>query len=173
VDQDGNQSDANQDSGQERAAGNPFADNAPNSEAEIVEDDEYPGEKFPATRLDELAVPDVNESSLSDITYAINEMFARHGAEFKDRKVTKQFSQFAWYKPRPGASFDQVEQEFSDLEKQNLEVLGRCRDAKLAAAKRKSRPVRGQTVEDESTAEKVMRGIRTWQDLGGPMPPHP
>jgi hypothetical protein len=174
ADQDGGQSVAaqGQSSEEESAAGDQFADNAPNSDAEVA-DDEYPGEKFPATRLDELAVPDVNESSLDEINYAINEMFARHGAEFKDKKVAKQFSAFAWYKPRPGAGFDQVEQEFSDLEKQNLEVLGRCRDAKLAAAKRKSRPVRGQRAEEESTSEKVMRGIRTWQDLGAPMPPHP
>jgi hypothetical protein len=149
------------------------AENAENSETANAEENEFPGEKFPATRLDELTVSDVNESSLSEITYAVNEMFARHGAEFKDRKVTKQFEQFPWYKPHPGMSFDEIEPEFSDLEKQNLKVLGRCRDAKLAAAKHKSRPVRGQPVQEESTAEKVMRGIRTWQDLGGPMPPHP
>jgi hypothetical protein len=119
-------------------------------------------------------VSDVSESSLSEITYAINEMFARHGAEFKDKKVTKQFEQFSWYNPRPGLSFDEIETEFSDLEKQNLKVLGRCRDAKLAAAKQKSRsPVRGQPVQEESVGEKVMRGIRAWQDAGGPMPPHP
>lgn len=144
-----------------------------NSETANIEDNEFPGERFPATRLEELAVPDVNESSLSDITYAVNEMFARHGAEFKDKKVTKQFEQFSWYNPRPGLSFDEIETEFSELEKQNLKVLGRCRDAKLAAAKHKSRPVRGQPVQEESVGEKVMRGIRTWQDLGGPMPPHP
>jgi len=67
--------------------------------------------------------------------------------------------------------FDDIETEFSDLEKQNLQVLGRCRDAKLAAAHRKSSPVRGQRVQEESTGEKILRGIRTWQDLGGPMPP--
>jgi hypothetical protein len=172
-DQDSDQPDANKGSEQQRAAGNPFADSIPYSEAEIVEDNEYPGEKFPATRLDELAAPDVNESSLSDIIYAINEMFARHGAEFKDKKVTKQFSEFSWYKPRPGLTFDDVENEFSDLEKQNLKVLGRCRDAKLAAARRKSSPVHGQGVQEESTGEKILRGIRTWQDLGAPMPPHP
>jgi len=59
------------------------------------------------------------------------------------------------------------------LEKQNLKVLGRCRDAKLAAAKHKSRPVRGQSVHEESVGEKVMRGIRNWQDSGAPVPPHP
>ena len=141
---------------------------------QTAEDNEFPGERFPATRLDELTVSDVNESSLSEITYAINEMFARHGAEFKDKKVTKQFEQFPWYKPRPGLSFDEIETEFSDLEKQNLKVLGRCRDAKLAAAKHKSRPVRAQQpVQEESVGEKVLRGLRTWQDMGGPMPPHP
>jgi hypothetical protein len=149
------------------------AENAQNSETANAEDNEFPGERFPATRLDELTVSDVNESSLNDIRYAINEMFARHGAEFEDKKVTKQFEQFPWYKPRPGLTFDDIENEFSDLEKQNLKVLGRCRDAKLAAARHKSRPVRGQPVQEESVGEKVMRGIRAWQDSGGPMPPHP
>ncbi|MGH8101822.1 MAG: YARHG domain-containing protein [Chthoniobacterales bacterium] len=148
-------------------------ENVQNSETANAEDNEFPGERFPATRLDELTVPDVNESSVSDITYAVNEMFARHGAEFKDKKVTNQFAQFSWYKPRPGLTSDDIESEFSDLEKANLQVLGRCRDAKLAAARRKSRPIRGERVEEESTTEKVMRGIRTWQDLGGPMPPGP
>jgi len=120
---------------------------------------DLPGERFPATREEELAVSDVNESSLSDITYAINEMFARHGAEFKDKEVTKQFSEFPWYQPRPGLTFDQIENDFSDLEKQNLKVLARCRQAKLAAAHRKSRPGRGSQVHEESTGEQIMRGI--------------
>jgi len=28
-------------------------------------------------------------------------------------------------------------------------------------------------VHEESVGEKVMRGIRNWQDSGAPMPPHP
>jgi hypothetical protein len=149
------------------------AEDAQSSETANTEENELPGERFPATRLDELTVSDVNESSLSDINYAINEMFARHGAEFKDRKVTKQFEQFSWYNPRPGLSLDEIETEFSDVEKQNLKVLDRCRDAKLAAAKHKSRPVRAQPAQEESVGEKVMRGFRAWQDSGAPMPPHP
>ena len=148
-------------------------ENVQNSETANSEENEFPGERFPATRLDELSVSDVSESSLSDINYAINEMFARHGAEFKDKKVTKQFEQFSWYKPRSGLSLDEIETEFSDLEKENLKVLGHCRDAKLAAAKHKSQPVRAQPAQEESVGEKVMRGIRAWQDAGGPMPPHP
>ena len=149
------------------------AEDAQSSETANTEENELPGERFPATRLDELTVEDVNESSLNDIKYAINEMFARHGAEFEDKKVTKQFEQFPWYNPRSGLSFDDIETEFSDLEKQNLRVLDRCRDAKLAAAKHKSRPVHAQAVQEESTGEKILRGLRTWQDMGAPMPPHP
>ena len=151
----------------------PAAENAQNSETANTEGNQFPGERFPATRLNELTVPDVSESSLGDITYAINEMFARHGAEFKDKKVTKEFEQFSWYTPRPGLSLDEIETEFSDLEKQNLKVLGRCRDSKLAVVKHKSRRVRGQAVQEESVGQKVMRGIRNWQESGGPLPSWP
>jgi len=118
-------------------------------------------------------VPDVNESSLNEITYAINEMYARHGADFKDKKVADQFSEFSWYKRRPGVTLTDAEVEFSDLEKQNLKVLQRCRDAKIAAARRKSRPVRGEKADEETTGQKILRGFRAWQDAGAPMPPHP
>lgn len=152
---------------------NQAGDDAAIAEGYVAEDDAYPGERFPATRLDELTVPDVNESDLSDITYAINEMFARHGAEFKDKKVSQAFTQFDWYQPRPGVSLNEIKDEFSDLEKENLKVLERCRDAKLATSRRNSRPARGQKAEQESTAEKVMEGIRIWQQMGAPVPPHP
>lgn len=144
-------------------AGNPFADNAAEQDetaAAEEDDNQYPGEKFPATRLDELTVPDVNESSLEEITYAINEMFARHNAPFKDRKVTKQFEGFAWYKPRPGFTYDEVEKEFSDLEKANLKVLARCRDSKLAATRRSSKTIRGRRVQqEEPNGAEIMRQV--------------
>jgi YARHG domain len=159
--------------GQEMTAAKHVSEDAQDSQADSADDAELPGERFPATRLDELTVPDVNESSLADINYAINEMYARHGAEFKDRKVAKEFSEFSWYKPRLGLGFDQIENEFSDLEKANLKVLRRCRDAKVAAAHRQSRPVRGEKVEEETTGQKILRGFRAWQDAGAPVPPHP
>jgi len=158
---------------QEITAGNHASEDAQDSQAESANDAELPGERFPATRLDELTVPDANESSLADINYAINEMYARHGAAFTDRKVARDFSQFSWYKPRPGFSLDQIESEFSDLEKANLKVLRRCRDAKVAAAHRQSRPVRGENAEEETTGQKILREFRTWQDFGAPKPPHP
>ncbi len=158
---------------QETAAADSAAKNEQDANMDSADNTELPGEKFPATRLDELTVPDVNESSLSEITYAVNEMYARHGADFKDKKVADQFSEFSWYKPRPGVSLADAEVEFSDLEKQNLKVLQRCRDAKVAAAHRKSRPVRGEKAEEETTGQKILRGFRAWQDAGAPVPPHP
>jgi YARHG domain len=152
---------------------NQASEDAQDTQAQSADDAELPGERFPATRLDELTVPDVNESSLTDINYAINEMYARHGAEFKDRKIAREFSQLSWYQPRPGLGLDQIENEFSDLEKANVKVLRRCRDAKIAASHRKSRPVRGENAEEETTGQKILRGIQTWRDFGAPLPPHP
>src|SRR6266513_76360 len=174
-DQDESQMGATQEGGpeQEMASADSTAKNEQDASMDTAEDAELPGEKFPATRLDELTVPDVNESSLSEITYAINEMYARHGADFKDKEVAGQFSDFSWYKRRPGVTSADAEVEFSDLEKQNLKVLQRCRDAKVAAAHRKSRPVRGEKAEEETTGQKILRGFRAWQDAGAPVPPHP
>jgi hypothetical protein len=173
-DQADDQSQTGEQQGSDQAsANNSVADNSTESETDEAADNEFPGEKFPATRLDELTVPDVNESSVDEINYAINEMYARHGVDFKDKKVSKEFSEFSWYQPRGGFGSSDAEGEFNDLEKQNLKVLQRCRDSKIAAAHHKSHPIHGQKVEEETTGDKVLRGIRTWQEMGAPLPPVP
>jgi len=142
---------------QDTGQGNEIQQEGAQSDAATSDENEFPGEKFPATREDELTVSDVNESSVSDIVYAINEMYARHGANFKDKKVVKQFSDFSWYQPRLDLSMDQIESEFSDLEKQNLKVLKRCRDAKLAA--NRQHVVHGERVPEESKTEHFLKGV--------------
>ncbi len=129
---------------------------APNDQAQELE-----GEKFPATREQEITVADANELELADVKYAIFEMFARHGAEMHDTQMRKAFSQFPWYQPRPGVSFDEVEQEFSEIEKHNVAVLRRVRDAKIAATHHSEprHPIRGEPVQQESDGEKFMRGV--------------
>ena len=131
-------------------------DSAPAGEAT-----EFEGEKFPATREEPITVADANELELSDIRYAINEMLARHGANFKDANVKKTFSEFSWYQPRTDISSDEIEKtEFSDVEKQNIAALRRCRDAKIAAAHRPQRKaIRGEPVYEESEGERAMRGL--------------
>ncbi len=117
------------------------------------------GEQFPATREQEITVADVNELELSDIRYAINEMLARHGANFKEAKVRQTFAELPWYEPRPDVSLDEIETEFSEVEKHNIAVLRRCRDAKIAAARRpERRAIRGEPVA-EPDAQRTMRGI--------------
>lgn len=48
-----------------------------------------------------------------------NEIFARHGKVFKDKKLQNYFSGFAWYKPN--AKFD--EKTLSEIEKKNVATL--------------------------------------------------
>lgn len=68
--------------------------------------------------------------SLDSIRYAINEMFARHGADFPKAEIKRHFQQFAWYRPRSGLDFDQIENGFSEIERDNLKLLGGLRDFK-------------------------------------------
>ncbi len=89
--------------------------------------DSYPGERYPETRQARIDIHFINSLSKQDISYAINEMFARHGADFPKGDVRDMFKGFSWYHPRSGMSFDQIEAEFSDVEKANLITLGELR----------------------------------------------
>jgi hypothetical protein len=91
-----------------------------------------PGELFPETRLRFLADEEVGNLSLDRLRYAINEMFARHGADFPKPELKQQFQRLGWYHPRPHVDLDRIESEFSELERTNLKLLGSVRDAKAA-----------------------------------------
>lgn len=92
--------------------------------------DPFPGERFPQTRLIALAESDVSSWPAADVQYAINEIFARHGAEFPNKQVSANFAQFAWYHPQPGASFDQIETALPTVERSNVQALGSVRNKK-------------------------------------------
>lgn len=100
-----------------------------------LEQTALPSERFPETRMRSLTSNDVKDWSPTKLRYAINEMFARHGAEFGDKQITKWFSQFAWYKPAAGSTFDDIETSLTDIERQNLLLLGAYRNAKRDALK--------------------------------------
>ena len=147
----------------DESAGVTGEDSAAGEETGGAEADQPPqeleGEKFPATRQEEITVEDANELELADVKYAIFEMFARHGAEMQDAKMKATFSEFPWYQPQPGLSFDKAEKEFSEIEKHNLAVLRRAREAKIAAARRpERRAIRGEQVEEPS-GEQVIQGV--------------
>lgn len=146
------------------------SETATEAEAPAEESTDLEGEKFPATRQDPITIEDANELELSDIRYAINEMLARHGANFRDAKIRKTFSEFSWYQPRTDVSEKEIENEFSEVEKNNIAVLRRCRDAKIATARRPARRViRGEPVEEPDgarAARDVLQGIS--DALGNP-----
>ncbi len=138
--------------------------------APAEESSDFEGEKFAATREEPITMEDANELDLSDIRYAINEMLARHGANFKDAKTRKTFSEFSWYQPRTNVSLEDIESEFSEVEKDNIAVLRRCRDAKIAAARRpEHRAIRGEPVEEPDGARAVRDVLQGVSDaLGNP-----
>lgn len=93
------------------------------------------GEMFPQTHQRSLTESEVAEWTEAKIRYAINEMFARHGAAFDKPDLKNAFTRFPWYKPRKELTLDQIEQDFSDLEKENLKLLAYFRDAKAQGSR--------------------------------------
>lgn len=90
----------------------------------------FPGERYPVTRQRLLTPVDVGQWTSGQIRYAINEMFARHGATFAKEELKRVFAGFSWYRPDPAATFDLIERErFSGIERANLKELARARDA--------------------------------------------
>lgn len=100
----------------------------PGERAAIVHDASMPGERFPQTRMRLLSLADLTALSLGDARYAINEMFARHGAWFERDQVRADFSTFSWYKPQKDVPYDEIEKSFNEVEKANLLALAAYRD---------------------------------------------
>jgi outer membrane protein assembly factor BamD (BamD/ComL family) len=91
----------------------------------------YPGERFPQTRQRLLTMADVVSLSNAQLRYAINEMYARHGATFPSQPpIEAQFRKFSWYHPNPMLTFEQIEDSFSQIERDNLALLGQVREMK-------------------------------------------
>ena len=90
-----------------------------------------PGEKFPETRTRLLTENEAGEMSYAKLRYAINEMYARYGADFANRpELRRQFEKFSWYRPQSGLSWDEIEVKFSEIERANQELLAKHRHAK-------------------------------------------
>ncbi len=88
----------------------------------------FKGEKYPATRCRLLNSSDIATLADGQVRYAINEMFARHGAIFGKEEINGVFKRFEWYHPRVGVDFDSIERtEFTDVERSNLRILGAAR----------------------------------------------
>jgi hypothetical protein len=88
----------------------------------------YPGERYPQTRERILTEADVANLNFAELQYAINEVYARHGAHSSE--IEKQFHTAPWYHPRNEVSQSSIENEFSKIEKQNVDMLAHLRDQK-------------------------------------------
>lgn len=96
-----------------------------------------PGERFSETRMRYLSREELLAWSKTDVRYAINEMFARHGATFpKSPEIQKHFEGMSWYQPRSSSSYDEIEQQFNEYEAENVKVLGLVRDQQKSRAKK-------------------------------------
>lgn len=93
-----------------------------------------PGERFPQTRSRLMTGAEIQTWTAAKIRYAINEMFARHGADFLDPKIKQQFKRFNWYHPNPGQTYDQTKTLFNPMEMDNLKLLASYRDARKTGA---------------------------------------
>ena len=81
------------------------------------------GERFAQTRMRILAASEAQNWSDDDLQYAINEVFARHGRRFEDKKIAPLFTKQSWYHPRADLSNQQIEESLSDVEVQNIMML--------------------------------------------------
>lgn len=57
--------------------------------------------------------------TIDDLDMMRNEIFASYGYKFKTKKWQQHFAQKSWYTPK----YDQVDDQLSDLEKENIEVI--------------------------------------------------
>jgi hypothetical protein len=69
----------------------------------------------------------INSMTQDNVRYAINELFARHGAWLAKDDVRAEFERLPWYKPQKGVSLDEIEKRFTDIEKANLDALAAYR----------------------------------------------
>ena len=60
------------------------------------------GEMLPGSDTRLLTEEDLEDLSKRQLFIARNEIFARHGREFASPELRRHFSQFPWYRPRPG-----------------------------------------------------------------------
>ncbi|HEV2805562.1 MAG TPA: YARHG domain-containing protein [Chthoniobacterales bacterium] len=92
----------------------------------------WQGEAFPETRLRRLTAQDVASWSAEKVRYAINELYARGGYDFRTPEVKETFMRLSWYRERlvNGRTQDEAYGHLSALEKSNLELLQAIRRGK-------------------------------------------
>jgi class 3 adenylate cyclase len=84
-----------------------------------------PGERFPQTRTRSLGMEDLRGWSAPELRYAINELYARGGYDFRSSEMKSVFSKQPWYQQRrvKGRTEGEAVLHLSGLERANLRLL--------------------------------------------------
>ncbi|MDO4960712.1 MAG: YARHG domain-containing protein [Eubacteriales bacterium] len=85
------------------------------------------GSIFPNSSNEIISESAIRALSDTDLRYAINEIFARHGYIFKDSGLQAHFSSFDWYKPTVNSD-NFSDSVFNSVEKQNVAAMQKERD---------------------------------------------
>ena len=93
---------------------------------------DWPGEIFPETRSRRLTAKDIYTWDADKLRYAINEMYARGGYDFRSAEIKQVFMRFPWYRERlvNGRTQDEAYLHLSTIERSNLELLQATRRGK-------------------------------------------
>ena len=83
------------------------------------------GEIFPDTRKRKMTPSDIKGWSDAKLWYAINEIYARRGVDFENKKIKTTFLHFDWYMPI--GTIEECESHFNPVEMDNLKVLEEAR----------------------------------------------
>ena len=87
---------------------------------------------FPNSDTELIEQWEVERLSDQDLTYAINELYARHGYIFRSAELRRYYEQFDWYTGTVPADEFSVE-VFNQIEQQNWGLLVNERDARKAS----------------------------------------
>jgi hypothetical protein len=92
----------------------------------------WSGEAFPETRTRLLRAEDIKTWDAEKLRYAINEMYARGGYDFRTPEIKQIFMRLSWYRERlvNGRTQDEAFAHLSALERANLELLQGARRTK-------------------------------------------
>jgi serine/threonine protein kinase len=128
------------------------------------------GERFAQTRMRILQSSEVQNLTADDLQYAINEMVARHGFVFEDKKIASMFGKLSWYRPRRDLSKQQIEESLSDIEIENVRMIvsvivarkeeaESARKAAVAQQKQQEAMLARQKAEADAEAQAAVLGL--------------
>lgn len=113
-------------------ADNPLPGDTPAAPADAAPAEPLEGFIFPDSDKELISQREIAGLSDSDLRYAINEIYARHGYIFRSKDLLEYYEQFDWYAPEvPADSFSSVK-SFNQTEKQNWTRLVEERNARPA-----------------------------------------